>query len=59
MDYSKTLNDFREAIYNGRIPPKELQTYAHHLAGLNQEFPLMLNVWPYLYPLLLIANAPR
>lgn len=57
--YSKAVNDFREAIYNGRIAPKELQTYAHHLAGLDQEFPLLLNVWPYLYPLLLIGNAPR
>lgn len=56
LDYSKTLNDFREAVFHGRIAPKDLQIYARRLAGLDQEFPLLLNAWPYLYPLLLIAE---
>jgi hypothetical protein len=56
--YTNTLNSFKDAVYNGRLSPKERQTYARQLAGLNEDkdTPLTLRVWPYLYPLLLIAE---
>jgi hypothetical protein len=56
LTYARTLRGFKEAIYNGRLAPKELQTYAQQLAGTNDQYPLLLKAWPYLYPLLLIAQ---
>jgi hypothetical protein len=56
-DYSRTLQLFKEAIYNGRLSPKEIQTYAKQLSGLDEDTPSPLKIWPYLYPLLLIASS--
>ena len=56
LTYARTLRTFKEAIYNGHLAPKELQTYAQQLAGTDDQYPLLLKAWPYLYPLLLIAQ---
>ncbi len=56
LTYARTVRAFKEAIYDGRLAPKELQTYAQQLAGMDDQYPLLLNAWPYLYPLLLIAE---
>jgi hypothetical protein len=54
--YTRTLNDFKDALYNGRLAPKERQTYARQLILLDEESPFNINLWPYLYPLFLIAE---
>jgi hypothetical protein len=56
VPYSRTLNAFKEAIFNGRLTTKEIQVYARELTLLEEETPFLLAVWPYLYPLLLIAE---
>jgi hypothetical protein len=55
-DYTRTLNSFKDALYSGRLTPKELQSYARQLTCPTEDAPLLLNTWPYLYPLLLIAE---
>jgi hypothetical protein len=56
VEYTRTLNSFKDAIYNGRLSPIELQSYAGRLTLLDNVKPLKLNLWSYLYPLFLMAE---
>lgn len=58
-DYTRTLNSFKDALYNGRLSPKERQTYARQLLSLDEDTPFNLNIWPYLYILFLIAERRK
>jgi hypothetical protein len=59
LEYNRTARELKEALYHGRLSPKEVQEYARKLAGLEEESTLMLKAWPYLYPLLLLAEKRK
>lgn len=58
-EYTRMLNSFKDALYNGRLAPKERQTYARQLMILDEDAPLKLKLWPYLYTLFLIAEKRK
>jgi hypothetical protein len=59
LEYNRTARELKEALFHGRLSSKEVQEYARKLAGLEEETSLMLKAWPYIYPLLLLAEKRK